>query len=165
MLTRLARTHDLVPKSSLRSSDWLMRSELGYFARSLISRLNDCAATLKFWLNRHNLWKIPAVQYESCTVSRSWSNNWLTKSNKQQNFSSKGAFWYYILWTKNFTVVCGRGIITGIHITRSYTLLWSEVRKKVIEYTTLSSDKYNLWFELGNCLPILSSCLGHTWCS
>ena len=31
MLILLARTHDLVPKLQfLRSSDWLMRSELGY---------------------------------------------------------------------------------------------------------------------------------------
>ena len=39
MLTRLAWIHDLVPKSFWRSSDWLMRSELGYFAHSLISGL------------------------------------------------------------------------------------------------------------------------------
>ena len=37
--TRLARLHDLVPKPFLRSCDWLMRSELGYCARSLICRL------------------------------------------------------------------------------------------------------------------------------
>ena len=30
--TRLAGTHDLVSKQFLRPSDWLMRSELGYFA-------------------------------------------------------------------------------------------------------------------------------------
>ena len=30
----------------LRSSDWLMRSELGYLALSLISGLNDVAVTL-----------------------------------------------------------------------------------------------------------------------
>ena len=30
----------------LRSSDWLMRSELGYIARSLISGVNGSAATL-----------------------------------------------------------------------------------------------------------------------
>ena len=35
-LTILARTHDLVPKYFLRSSDWLMRSELGYFARIVL---------------------------------------------------------------------------------------------------------------------------------
>ena len=36
---RLALTHDLVPKSFLRSTDWFTHSELGYFARSLISGL------------------------------------------------------------------------------------------------------------------------------
>ena len=45
-LTLLARTHNLVPQQFLRSSDWLMHSELGYFARSLISGSNDGAATL-----------------------------------------------------------------------------------------------------------------------
>ena len=30
----------------LRSSDWLIRSELGYIARSLVSGLDDGAATL-----------------------------------------------------------------------------------------------------------------------
>ena len=39
-------THDLVPKSFLRSSDWLMRSEQGYFAPRLNSGLNDGATTL-----------------------------------------------------------------------------------------------------------------------
>ena len=46
-LTRWAQTNDLVPKQFLRSSNWVMRSELGYFARSLISGSNDCAATFK----------------------------------------------------------------------------------------------------------------------
>ena len=45
-LARLAWTHDLVLMQFLRSSDWLMHSELGYFAHSLISGLNDGAATL-----------------------------------------------------------------------------------------------------------------------
>ena len=48
MLTRLAGTHDLVPKSFLGSSDWLMHSELGYFAHSLVLGLNDGAVTLTF---------------------------------------------------------------------------------------------------------------------
>ena len=39
------RTHDLVPKRFL--SDWPMRSELGYFARSLNSGVNDGAVTLR----------------------------------------------------------------------------------------------------------------------
>ena len=46
-LTWLAQTNDLVPKQFLRSSNWVMRSELGYFARSLLSGSNDCAATFK----------------------------------------------------------------------------------------------------------------------
>ena len=38
-------------KQVLRSSDWLRHSELGYFARSLISALNDTAVTFKkCWL-------------------------------------------------------------------------------------------------------------------
>ena len=40
------RTHDLVPKSFLRSFDWLTRSELGDCARSLITGLNDGAQRL-----------------------------------------------------------------------------------------------------------------------
>ena len=52
--TRVARTHDLVPKYFLRSSDWLMRSELGYFALSLLSGLNDVAATL-IWIASINM--------------------------------------------------------------------------------------------------------------
>ena len=47
MLTGLAQTHKLVPKSCWRSSDWPMHSELGCFARSLISGLNDGAVTFK----------------------------------------------------------------------------------------------------------------------
>ena len=35
-LTTMARTHDLVPKWFLRSSDWLMRSELGYALRVVL---------------------------------------------------------------------------------------------------------------------------------
>ena len=48
-LTWLARTHDLVrlvPKSFLRSTDWLMHLELGYFAHRLISGVNCGAASL-----------------------------------------------------------------------------------------------------------------------
>ena len=44
---RLVRIHNLVPKQFLCSSDWLMRSELDYFARSLISGLTDGAVTLR----------------------------------------------------------------------------------------------------------------------
>ena len=43
---RLASTHSLVPKHFLCSSDWLVHSELGYFACSLISGFNDGAANL-----------------------------------------------------------------------------------------------------------------------
>ena len=32
MLSRLAQTHDLVPKQFLRSFDWLVHLELGYVA-------------------------------------------------------------------------------------------------------------------------------------
>ena len=41
---------DMVPKLFLRSSDWLMCSELGYFVCSLISGLNSNAATISFIL-------------------------------------------------------------------------------------------------------------------
>ena len=40
-------TYDLVLKLILRSSDWLMHSELGYFASSLVSSLDGGAATLR----------------------------------------------------------------------------------------------------------------------
>ena len=48
MLTQLAQNliHNLVSKQFLRSSDWLMRSELGYFAQRLISGLNNGTVTL-----------------------------------------------------------------------------------------------------------------------
>ena len=43
----LAQTHTLVPKEFFHSSDWLMRSELVYFAHSLISGLNEGAVPLR----------------------------------------------------------------------------------------------------------------------
>ena len=48
MLTWLSRTHDLVPKHFLRSSHWLMCSELhvGYFAHSFISGFTKGLSTL-----------------------------------------------------------------------------------------------------------------------
>ena len=54
-LIGLAWTHNLVPKQVLRSSNWLMRSELGYFARSLISGINDGATTLKGIIYQGNM--------------------------------------------------------------------------------------------------------------
>ena len=45
-LNQLAQTNNLVPKHFLRSSEWLMRLDLRYFARSLISSLNVGAVTL-----------------------------------------------------------------------------------------------------------------------
>ena len=51
MLTRLAQTHDLVPKQFLCTSDWFMHSELGYFACSLASGVDDGAMTLKTLFN------------------------------------------------------------------------------------------------------------------
>ena len=42
----VAQTHKLAPKYFLCSSDWLMHSEQGYFACSLMSGLNVGATTL-----------------------------------------------------------------------------------------------------------------------
>ena len=59
------RTHDLVPKYHLRASDWLMRSEVGYF---LIQASNEDDATLRYGHNncegvRRNAWNSKSYMY------------------------------------------------------------------------------------------------------
>ena len=48
---RLAQTHDLVPQQFLPSSDWLVRSEPGYYAHSLyISGSKRRRSNFKFYV-------------------------------------------------------------------------------------------------------------------
>ena len=75
----VARTHDLVPKQFLRPSDWLMYSEVDYFALGLISGLDDGAATL----NQKHCQLMPSVVF---SLSLKWVRRPWNKTTRSQGW-------------------------------------------------------------------------------
>ena len=68
----MARTHELVPKQFLRSSDWLMRSEVRYFSRGLISGLNDGTAATLIEVNMKRLLSLEKRRVNFHSIFTPW---------------------------------------------------------------------------------------------